>query len=347
MGRGCFKLEINVTLAQTLNMAQAMHLALDGLLAGFPILRTEDLSEAREVVGRAFCDHRLDIRQGTRLAVQHDHIGGAELSLNALGYGAEVAIDPGRLEDFYLLQFPLRGQARITHRGEVVEAGAQVATILNPDRETTMIWGQGCRKLLLQVNKGLLDRAAESLIGAPLPGAVRFDPRVDLTRAGGQRLFGRVVAAARAAGDGDLWSGDPGLNEAWAELQLASVLLESQPSNVSHMLWRATRAPQSRQMRRALEYLHENIADPLRVEDIAKAAGLNVRSLQLGFKSAFGVSPMRYLRDVRLDMARYMLARRLNRASVTEVAYSVGFSHLGRFSRDYRDRFGESPSVVQ
>lgn len=94
MGPWCFKLEINVTLAQTLNMAQAMHLALDGLLAGFPILRTEDLSEAREVVGRAFCDHRLDIRQGTRLAVQHDHIGGAELSLNALGYGAEVSIDP-------------------------------------------------------------------------------------------------------------------------------------------------------------------------------------------------------------------------------------------------------------
>lgn len=339
------KLEINVTLAQNWYMAQAAPHSSKALLAGFPILRTKDLSEARAVVGRAFCDHRLDLRRGGRLSVSHDHVGGAEVSLNTLGYGAEVEIDPGQLQRFYLLQFPLAGRASIRHRGETVEAGADTATILNPDRDTRMTWGEGCRKLLLQVSRGHLERVAQDLIGAELPGAVRFDPRVDLTSAGGQRLFVRVVAAARAATDGELWCGTAGLNEAWAERELATVLLENQPSNVSHMLWRTRRAPTSREMRRALEYLHVNLCEPIRVEDIAREAGLNVRSLQLGFKSAFGMSPMRYLRDVRLDAARYRLARRHNRESVTEVAYSVGFSHLGRFSQDYRTRFGVSPSA--
>lgn len=315
------------------------------LLSGFPILRTEDLSEAREVVGRAFCDHRLDIRHGSRLRVRHDHVSGAEVSLNALGYGAEVDINPGQLQDFYLLQFPLAGAARITHRGETIDAGPTTATILNPDREAQMIWGEGCSKLLLQVGRGHLERVAQDLIGADLPGAVRFDPRVDLTSSEGQRLFQRVVAAARAATEGDLWRDGAGLKEAWAERELATVLLESQSSNVSHMLWRTRHAPTSREMRRALDYLHANLSEPLRVEDIAREAGLNVRSLQLGFKSAFGVSPMRYLRNIRLDAARYLLARRQDRDSVTEVAYSVGFSHLGRFSQDYRDRFGASPSA--
>lgn len=314
------------------------------LLAGFEMLRTRDLSEARAVVGQAFCDHRLTLRQGHGLNVRHDHIAGAEVSLNALSYGAEVEIDPGQLQNFYLLQFPLAGQARIQHRGEEIEAGQNTATILNPDRDTRMIWGAGCRKLLLQINRRHLERVAQDMTGAELPGAVRFDPRIGLNTAGGQRLFRRVVAAARAATDHELWHGASGLNEAWAERELATVLLESQPSNVSHMLWRSRRAPTTREMRRALDYIHTHFADPIRVEDIARAADVNVRSLQLGFKRLYGLSPMRYLRDVRLDAARYCLSRRQGRASVTDVAYSVGFTHLGRFSQDYRDRFGVSPS---
>lgn len=317
-----------------------------GLLAGFPILRTRDLSEAREVVGRAFCDHRLDIRQGTDLSVSHDHVSGQGLSLNALSYGAEVEIDPGQLGHFYLLQFPLAGAARVWHRGEEVDASARAATILNPDRDTRMIWGEGCRKLLLQMDRHHLEQVATGLLGGEMPGPIRFDPRVDLTRPDGLRLMRRVMSAAAAATRGELWAGRPGLQEAWAERELAAELLMLQPSNVSHMLWREARAPLSREMRRALDYLQANMAEPICIDDIALEAGLNVRSLQIGFKAAFDRSPMRYLRDLRLDAARYRLSRRTNRESVTEVAYSVGFSHLGRFSRDYRERFGVSPSAT-
>ena len=214
-----------------------------GLLAGFPILRTRDLSEAREVVGRAFCDHRLDIRQGTDLSVSHDHVSGQGLSLNALSYGAEVEIDPGQLGHFYLLQFPLAGAARVWHRGEEVDASARAATILNPDRDTRMIWGEGCRKLLLQMDRHYLEQVATGLLGGEMPGPIRFDPRVDLTRPEGLRLMRRVMSAAAAATRGELWAGRPGLQEAWAERELAAELLMLQPSNVSHMLWREARAP--------------------------------------------------------------------------------------------------------
>lgn len=315
------------------------------LLAGFPILQTTDLSEARAVVGRAFCDHRLDARRGARLDVRHDHVGGAAVSLNRLRYGAEVEIDPGQLHRFYLLQLPFSGAARITHRGETVEAGGTVATILNPDRATRMTWGEGCRKLLLQVDCAHLERVAEDLLGGPLPGAVRFDPRVDLTSLGGQRLRAQVLSAARAASEGALWQGTPGLNEAWAERTLATALLENLPSNISHMLWRAQRTPTGREMRRAVAFIHDHMAEQIRVEDIARAAGINARSLQLGFKATFGCSPMRYLRDVRLDAARYLLLRRQGRDSVTDAAFASGFTHLGRFSQDYRARFGHSPSA--
>ncbi|MGC2655752.1 MAG: helix-turn-helix domain-containing protein, partial [Mycobacterium sp.] len=54
--------------------------------------------------------------------------------------------------------------------------------------------------------------------------------------------------------------------------------------------------------------------------------------------------PVTHLRNVRLDSARRMLTQPSDGTSVTNVALAAGFSHLGRFSREYSRRFGELPS---
>jgi transcriptional regulator GlxA family with amidase domain len=51
---------------------------------------------------------------------------------------------------------------------------------------------------------------------------------------------------------------------------------------------------------------------------------------------------MSYLRNVRLDHCRRLLVA--GTASVTDVAQQCGFTHLGRFSAAYKERFGELPS---
>ena len=111
------------------------------LLQDFNVLRSSDLDEARAAVAMRYCDHRLDLVSGNEIRVEHNHARGAHMSLNMLGYGADVAINPGELQDFYLLQLPLVGQARISHRGEEISANATCGTMLNPDRPTEMIWG--------------------------------------------------------------------------------------------------------------------------------------------------------------------------------------------------------------
>jgi AraC-like DNA-binding protein len=320
------------------------HVGSAALLQAHPILQTTDLCEARDVVGRAFCDHRLDLRRrGARLDARHNHVGGRHVSLNALGYGAEVEIDPGELGRFYLLQIPLEGSARVAHRGEEVDASARRATILNPDRETRMIWSEDCRKLLLQVDRAHLERVAEELLGGPLPGPVRFAPAVDLESPAGRELRARVLAAARAVDRGDLWCGRAGLREGRAERDLAESLLTLQPSNISHAFWRRERPMLPRDLRRAVEFMHAHYPEPLRLDTIAAHCGLCPRALQIGFRKAFGLSPMQYLRQVRLDAAHYRLSRRRDPERVGDVAHACGFSHLGRFAQDYRARFGESP----
>ena len=53
---------------------------------------------------------------------------------------------------------------------------------------------------------------------------------------------------------------------------------------------------------------------------------------------------MIYLRNVRLDLARLRLSREGSASSVTDIALECGFTHLSKFAKAYKDRFGELPS---
>ena len=68
------------------------------------------------------------------------------------------------------------------------------------------------------------------------------------------------------------------------------------------------------------------------------------RTLIKHFRDFKGTSPMRYLRSARYERVRAALRRAEPEESVTDVASQWGFTHLGRFSVEYRRRFGESPS---
>jgi transcriptional regulator GlxA family with amidase domain len=96
--------------------------------------------------------------------------------------------------------------------------------------------------------------------------------------------------------------------------------------------------------RRAVELLADRLQDSWSVERLASAVGLSCRTLHRVVRRELGVSPMMLLRRVRLDQARADLEAPGRNTSVTNVAYDCGFSHLGRFAREYARRFGESPS---
>lgn len=316
-------------------------------LSSHPLLRTEDLDEARHCVAQKFCDHRLEVkRRGSPLSVRHNHVAGQNVSINYLHYGTDVTIDPGMLGSFYLLQIPLSGHARVHHRGDEVMAGSETATLLNPDRDTRMHWQSGCRKLLLQVDKAHLDRVAKELVGAELPGPVRFNADVDLTKHNGHQLRRMVVSCANAIDQGHLFQTHLRGGDLRVEYDLAHALLTLQNSNISHIIDRSDHHAMPKTIRAAVEYIHANLSEPIHLEQIARSAGMNMRTLQKGFQRVFGKTPMQVLRNARLDAAHYQLTARQEKPSVTAVAFSNGFSHLGRFSRDYKDRFGHSPSKM-
>ncbi|MFY0308516.1 helix-turn-helix domain-containing protein [Leisingera sp. D0M16] len=309
---------------------------------------SRDIDEARALVARKFCDHNLrPVAETPSFGTRHNHVPGRNLSLNFLSYGSAVQIDPGELQDFYLVQMPISGSAQVANGAAAVDSNTGQATVLNPTRATQMTWHADCRMLLLQIDRDALHGIAERAAGLPLSEPVVFTTAAPVSAGplhGWARQFIACVRATDARAGFGHWSA---LQQQVIEEQLILGLLTHQQSNIRHLL--TPRAPQgsSLQIRRAQDYIHANAAEPLTVSAIAAAAGCSIRTLQAGFRRHFGLTPVEYLRELRLDLARYLLLSRPAGTPVSSIAYDSGFSHLGRFSQLYRARFGELPSATR
>jgi transcriptional regulator GlxA family with amidase domain len=97
-------------------------------------------------------------------------------------------------------------------------------------------------------------------------------------------------------------------------------------------------------VRRAAHYIDSHLDDAMTISDVAAAAGVAHRTLYKHFHDERGTSPMRYVRDCRFAQVHEALLQAGTRDSVTSIAMQCGFRHLGRFSIEYRKRYGETPS---
>jgi AraC-like DNA-binding protein len=99
--------------------------------------------------------------------------------------------------------------------------------------------------------------------------------------------------------------------------------------------------PPARHLQRARDLADARYAEPLRVEDLARAAGLSRAHFSQEFARAFGESPHAYLLTRRLERAASLL--RFTDRSVAEICFSVGLRSLGSFTTSFTRTYGVSP----
>lgn len=98
--------------------------------------------------------------------------------------------------------------------------------------------------------------------------------------------------------------------------------------------------------RRARAFMLDHLEQPLSVSELCHRLGCSRRSLQYAFESVYDVSPVAYLRSLRLAAARRRLGAGGVDTTVQGVASAVGFSHPARFAQAYARMFGEPPSAL-
>jgi AraC-like DNA-binding protein len=103
--------------------------------------------------------------------------------------------------------------------------------------------------------------------------------------------------------------------------------------------------PPDRHLLRAKDLVDARYAEPLGVEDLARAAGLSKAHFSREFRRAFGDSPHAYLLTRRLERAAALL--RATDRSVADICLSVGLRSIGSFTTSFTRAFGLSPTAYR
>ena len=96
----------------------------------------------------------------------------------------------------------------------------------------------------------------------------------------------------------------------------------------------------------ACEYIEINLHLKISMLDLKRHTKYSERSLQLIFKKHLNKSPFEYIEEQRLLKAYELIKQHKQSKKTTHIATEVGFRHLGRFSVNFKRRFGIHPSAL-
>lgn len=317
---------------------------LSGALINSPerqLFVSRDLAQTRNLVAQVMKQHDLRPHDGAgQVSSRMHHMAFGGVSLNRLLYGTDVEIEPGCLEDFYLVQMPLAGTAHIASGGETTVSDPNLGVVISPAEPTVMRWSPDCDQLMVRIDRALVERAICAQSGRTEPQAPRFELAFRWRDSGPWMcLLHYLNECATQPFDAVQYR----LMIAHLEQLVVATLLAAQPHDLADMKPARCGAVLPRHVRRVQDYLREHAHEPICADQMALIAGVSLRSLYAGFREYCGVSPMHYLRNLRLDGARRTLLSEPD-SNIANVAMAWGFCHLGRFSTEYRQRFGETPS---
>ncbi len=315
------------------------------LLDRYRVLHSRDAEQTRTFLeGKGYC-FDLPPRHASLLRTRINSVYMPSLYIGYIDYGSlPVTLSPGIARDDYLVQLPMRGHLAASIGSESVDGNAARAIIASPGPERCrFVSSSDSTRLQLALSQTALSRQLAALLGEPPTAPLRFVPTMDLTVGHGRLLAQHVLVAVTSLDEADPILLNPIAVSAFEQFIVTTLLL-SHPHSYSEALQRLQKSIAPRDVKRAVDYIEAHLQQPIAVADLVKATGVAGRTLFMHFKAFKGVSPMRYLRNARLRQAREDLLQAGPEATVTEIATSTGFMHMGRFSIAYRRCFGESPS---
>ena len=90
-----------------------------------------------------------------------------------------------------------------------------------------------------------------------------------------------------------------------------------------------------------IEFMHNELEKPLRVQDLADHVSMSVSAFAHLFKATTGSAPYQYLKRLRLDRARVLLVD--ENQTVSQACHAVGYGSISHFITEFRRMYGETP----
>lgn len=295
---------------------------------------TTDPDEAHEFLRSAYVDNTMRIT-GDRehFRMWHDHRDTGRFSIATLDHTMAVEHVAEPL-GYLLVARVLDGDLERTADGSTLRAGqGDVFLVARPDQPYTIRWNH-MRMQLFRIDTALVGE----LTGEPgVPTFTGLSP-VSSDAA-------RYCASVLDFLTDDLLANDTAVGSSLVVGSAARLLAAAVLTTFPHESDDTAAGTPPAAFRKALRFIDDEAHRDIAIADIAEAAHVTPRAVQLAFRNNLDTTPTTYLRRVRLARVHddLLAADPARGATVTEIATRWGFYHPGRFAAAYRAAYGCSP----
>ncbi|GII54561.1 hypothetical protein Pth03_29500 [Planotetraspora thailandica] len=262
-------------------------------------------------------------------------------------HGVDLRVEGSELRRSYHISVPMTSHMEVRHRGISTVGTRSRAVIFVPEGEVTLNrWAGDCRLVCVGFERRALERALEALLGDSVTSQVAFAPTMDTTSGRALSLIQMLLML-----NGQLGRPDSIARQSLVAPPLVDGLIRGFLLATDHPYRERLEAPAEAgrpvAIRTAIDIMEADPRAPLTTSVLAAQCHVSVRTLQEGFRRHVGMSPMAYLRTVRLRRAHADLrAADPSVQTVASIARHWGFTHLGRFAAAHEAEFGTSPVQV-
>lgn len=274
-------------------------------------------------------------------------LSGLATIVGRIEYGTEVRIKVEESAHFrnYSLSLPIMGQQELIVGRQHYLSDQASGIIVSPNERQSLTLSDDCQKLQVVISGSSMHQALEELLQRRAEVSLVFDRCMDTRNPAVAGWWRSVQHWHEELQMGGLFN-EP-LFHKELEKTLIKGLILAQPNNYSENIRRSADENIPGYLIRARDYLQKNAKNALTLNELETESGVSRFKLFEGFNKYFNATPMAYLKSYRLYAARQDILASRGIRSISDIALEWGFNHLGRFSADYKSKFGESPSHTQ
>jgi AraC-like DNA-binding protein len=244
-------------------------------------------------------------------------------------------------QEHFSLNIPLGVPFTVSSANYEKTFGGTNAYLSSPGPPISFKARKKCDILTCQFPLDNIETYRQIILQETTAGHQTVDPQVSLLSAAGSHLFRTAIRTWVARGAEDACVNDIVLREREDDL-LAGLLLvvDGLSANKERAVLSSDRS-----LKNIEDYICANLGAAITRGDLVTVAGVSISSLSRAFEKKYGLGPMAFVRQRRLDACfRVLHGSDREATTVTNVAMAHGFDHLGKFAVAYKKVFDESPS---